>query len=245
MKKNLINKYLGKFGVELHGKGYLQSLAKGDFKSDAFLVQKERMGRDCKLIFDVGANRGDVTVRYRQDFPEAEIFAFEPFPESLDIFRGKHGEDKKIHAFQLALAGEEGEKILYVNHNVDTNSLLPSQATGLSSDVQVKNISELPVKTTTLDIFCRDKGIGYIDILKMDIQGGEWAALQGASALLKNGKIGLIYSEVYFIEQYKGQPLFHDISKLLHSYGYYLQDIYSPIYGNDNIAWGDAIFTKR
>lgn len=245
MKKKFINRYLGKFGVELHGKGYLQSLAKGDFKKDAFLVQKEKVGGDCKIIFDVGANRGDVTALYRQGFPEAEIFAFEPFPQSLEIFKGKHGKDNKIHAFQLALAAEEGEKILYVNHNVDTNSLLLSRDTGLSSDKQVKNVSELPVKTVTLDVFCRDKGIGYIDILKMDIQGGEWAALQGASGLLQNGKIGLIYSEVYFIEQYKDQPLFHDISKLLHSYGYGLQDIYSPIYGKDNIAWGDAIFTKR
>jgi len=203
------------------------------------------VGGDCRIIFDVGANRGDITALYRQGFPEAEIFAFEPFPESLDTFKGRHGTDNKIHAFQLALAAEEGEKILYVNHNVDTNSLLQPRAAGLSSDKQVKNVSELAVKTATLDVFCRDKGIEYIDILKMDIQGGEWAALQGASGLLQKGMIGLIYSEVFFIEQYKDQPLFHDISKLLHSYGYNLQDIYSPFYGKGNIAWGDAIFTKR
>ncbi|HEV3327428.1 MAG TPA: hypothetical protein VG052_17550, partial [Puia sp.] len=91
MKKKFINKYLGKFGVELHGKEYLQSLANGDFKKDPLLIQKERVGGDCRIIFDVGANRGDITALYRQGFPEAEIFAFEPFPESLDTFKGRHG----------------------------------------------------------------------------------------------------------------------------------------------------------
>jgi len=245
MKKNVINRYLGKFGVELHGKGYLQSLAKGDFKKDAFSIQKELLGCEAKVVFDVGANRGDVTASYRNYFPEAEIFAFEPFPGSLDVLRGKHAGDKKVYPFQLALAEEAGEKTLYVNQNADTNSLLPSQETGLSSDQQVKNISTISVKTETLDNFCREKSIATIDILKMDIQGGEWAALGGAAQLLQEKKIGLIYSEVYFVEQYKDQPLFHDISKLLHRYGYYLQDLYSPIYGNGCIAWGDAIFIPR
>ncbi|HXB06397.1 MAG TPA: FkbM family methyltransferase [Puia sp.] len=245
MKKQIINKYLGKFGVELHGKGYLQSLANGEFKKDAFAVQKEWAGHSNIVVFDVGANRGDVSAEYRQHFPSAEIFAFEPFPGSFEIFRSKHAGDARIHGFQLALAGEKGEKTLYVNESVDTNSLLPSKVTGLSSDKHVKNISSIPVETTTMDIFCGEKGIGKIDILKMDIQGGEWAALNGAANLLKNGNIGLIYSEVFFLEQYERQPLFHDISKLLHGYGYHLQDIYNPYYGKGSMAWSDAIFVRR
>lgn len=245
MKKQFINKYLGRLGVELHGKGYLQSLAKGEFKKDAYMVQQERIGEGASVIFDVGANRGDVTAVYRKYFPGAEIFGFEPFPGSLEIFREKHAGDNHVYVFPLALAEEKGKKTLYVNESVDTNSLLPSQTTGLSSDAQVKTVSSIPVEATTIDIFCKEKGITRIDILKLDIQGGEWAALRGAANLLKSGSIGLIYSEVYFLEQYANQPLFHDISKLLHEYGYYLQDIYSPIYGKGSIAWGDAIFVRQ
>ena len=86
--------------------------------------------------------------------------------------------------------------------------------------------------------------IDRIDILKMDIQGGEYEALKGLHKMLSQRKIDLIYSEVYFVEQYEGQPLFHDISLLLFQYGYQLQDIYNPIYGNGCIAWADVIFVK-
>jgi hypothetical protein len=76
----------------------------------------------------------------------------------------------------------------------------------------------------------------------MDIQGAELLALKGAIKLLEEKKIGLIYTETYFRRQYNNQPLFHEISKFLADYGYYIQDIYSPIYGKGSIAWCDAIF---
>lgn len=229
----------------MHGTGYLQSLAKGEFKKDAFEVQKEMLNGQAKVIFDVGANRGDVSDIYQQLFPDASIYAFEPFPESYNILTAKHGNNKRISCEQLAVAADNIPKVFYVNRNVDTNSLLKPQNTGLSSDKQVENITTIEVKATTLDDFCQKVSIKHIDVLKMDIQGGEFEALQGAKRMLREGDIELIYSEVYFIEQYASQPLFHDISKLLHSYGYYLQDLYSPIYGKGNIAWGDAIFCKK
>ena len=39
--KATINRFLRKFNLELHGTGYLQSLAKGEFKKDTFDTQKE------------------------------------------------------------------------------------------------------------------------------------------------------------------------------------------------------------
>jgi len=62
---------------------------------------------------------------------------------------------------------------------------------------------------------------------------------------LKEKRIKLLYMESYYLEQYEGQPLFHDISKLLHGFSYYLQDIYHPIYGRGSIAWSDVIFLPR
>lgn len=240
--KQRINNILRKFGVELHGTGYLQALAKGDFKKDAFQVQKDSCGKESPVIFDIGANRGDTVITYRELFPKANIFAFEPFPGSFNILKERFATDKLVKSYQVALDAKPGKKTFYVNHNVDTNSLLVPQETGLSSDKQVKNISNIEVETITIDSFCNDNKIEYIDILKMDIQGGELGALKGAVNLLQQKKVGLIYSEVYFLEQYKDHPLFHEISAFVHSHGYYLQDIYNPIYGKGNIAWGDAIF---
>jgi FkbM family methyltransferase len=244
--KSIVNKYLRKINLELHGTGYLQSLAKGEFKKDAFEVQKSLLSnKPVKTIFDVGANRGDVYIRYRNLFPEADVYAFEPFPESYNILTKRHGNDPRLHLHTVAVAEKAEQKDFFVNFSPDTNSLLKPQKTGLRSDEQVDNKGVIKVETITLDSFCEQHKINQIDILKMDIQGGEYAALQGCKKLLSEGRIRLIYSEVYFIEQYEQQPLLHDISKLLHTYGYYPQDIYSPIYGKECIAWADVIFVKR
>jgi FkbM family methyltransferase len=244
MKKSLINNICRKFGFEVHGVGYIQSVSKQAFKEDAYLVQQS-LSEKAKIIFDVGANRGDTVARYLELYPAAKIYAFEPFPDTFKVLHERYKENPRVHCYPLAVADLTEPKIFYVNENVDTNSLLKPKATGLSSDKQVENKKQITVETVTLDNFCSANGILEVDILKMDIQGGELAALKGAEKLLKAQKIGLIYSETYFVQQYENQPLFHDISKFVFSYDYMLKDIYAPIYGKGNLAWGDVIFVKK
>jgi len=244
ISKRSINKIARRFGVEVHGKGYLQSLAKGEFKQNCFEVQRQLIHKKNPLIFDVGANRGNVVDQYLSYFPAAIIHAFEPFPESYNILKQRHGNNPKVICFPKAISSANGVKEFFVNKNVDTNSLLKPKLTGLSSDKQVSHVITIEVETIILDEYCVRENIDHIDILKMDIQGGEYEALKGMTKMLTQNKIDLIYSEVYFVQQYEEQPLFHDISKLLFQYGYQLQDIYNPIYGNGCIAWADVIFTK-
>lgn len=59
-----------------------------------------------------------------------------------------------------------------------------------------------------------------IDILKMDIQGGELLALKGAQSLLEASRIRLLALEVEFKPLYKDQPLFWDICAYLYRFGY-------------------------
>ena len=244
ISKNSLNRILSRFGVELHGKGYLQSLEKGEFKKDCYEVQRKLIKKNDPVIFDVGANVGDITAKYLECFPQATLYAFEPFPDSFNLLSSRFLNNNNVCCIQKAASSTEGPKQFFVNKNVDTNSLLPPIKSGLTSDAQVKNISSITVSSIVLDDFCTIENINHIDILKMDIQGGEYDALNGLKKLLQTSSIDLIYSEVYFVEQYKEQPLFHDISKLLFGYGYYLQDIYNPIYGKGSIAWADVIFTK-
>ena len=242
MNKEWMNKICRKFGFELHGLGYMQSLKKAGIQQHPFSIQKEITGNNVKVIFDIGANRGDTVMEYKNYFPDAGIYAFEPFPLSFTQLCTRTNEYKDICCFQNAVADSEGTKIMYVNQNVDTNSLLPSVKMGLQSDNQVITKEEIEVQTITIDAFCEKQRITQIDILKMDIQGGELSALMGANKLLSGKKIKLIYTESFFKEQYLDQPLFYDIAKYLKNFDYHLQDIYNPYYGNGAIAWCDAMF---
>lgn len=242
MKKESINKILRRFGVELHGLGFIQSLKKSDFRQNAFDVQKKLLHNNTRVIFDVGANRGDIALKYSILFPNSKVYAFEPFEETFKKLNINVKGNPNINIYNFAIADKIGNAVFNSNKNEDTNSMLSSAKIGLSSDEQVKTIDQTIVNTLTLDSFCSSNHIDGIDILKMDIQGAELLALKGATRLLAEKRIKLIYSETYFRRQYNNQPLFHEISAFLTQYGYYLQDIYSPIYGGGKIVWCDSIF---
>jgi FkbM family methyltransferase len=90
------------------------------------------------------------------------------------------------------------------------------------------------------------------DLLKLDIQGGELAALRGAEGLLKNTTV--IITETEFTSVYAGQPLFHDIYTYLISQGFILLNLENLGYGaykdglfgdeKSQLLWADAIFIK-
>jgi FkbM family methyltransferase len=245
MNKDLINHYCRKFGFELHGTGYIQRLKKNSFGDDAFAKQRELIETSDPIIFDVGANRGDVAEQYLALFPNSVIHAFEPHPETYSLLRERFENNARVHCHNFAVADDENQREFYVNRSVDTSSLLRSKVAGLSSDklVHTKEVISVPAKP--LDMFASENQIDSIDILKMDIQGGELLALKGSASLLRDKKIKCIYTEVFFTDQYEAQPLFHDISKYLYSFDYTLQDIYSPFYGKGKIVWADAVFLSK
>jgi FkbM family methyltransferase len=242
MDKNYLNGIFRKFGFEVHGIGYMQSIRKAEFKDDAFGVQARLLQGSVRTIFDVGANNGDTVLAYASLFPEADIYAFEPFPDTYKGMVENTRNKAKLYPFEKAVSDRVGMSVFHVNNSVHTNSLLASKEMGLNSDRQVQSKGIIEVETIAIDGFCAEHKVQQIDILKLDIQGGELAALKGAENLLRHKKIKLIYSETYFRQQYVDQPLMYDIASYLNQFGYNLQDLYSPIYGNGSIAWCDVIF---
>lgn len=243
--KNIINKFAHKFGFEIHGVGYMEKLRNSNPDKNAYLIQSELLNGDAKIIFDVGANRGNTALEYRHYFPNSIIHSFEPFPDSYKEFESLHNRDNKIILSKCALSSEEGTAILNINKSVDTNSILQSKKLGATSDKSCESIGEIEIPTMTLDKYCQNNNISKIDILKIDVQGFEIEVLKGSFELLMKRDIGLIYLETYFKQQYVDQPLFQQIAQLLYEYNYTLQDIYDPYYASNCLAWCDSIFVKR
>ena len=243
--KNTINKYLRRFGIEIHGIGYIQKLRNSDFKKSEWIRQKELLKGKVNVIFDVGANRGNTTLKYSQIFPNAEIHSFEPFPKSYEVFINLHKDNLNVNINKYALSSNIGTSILNVNESVDTNSFLESKKIGANSDKSCVSVGQISIKTNTIDNYCLKNNIMEIDILKIDVQGSEIEVLKGALNMLKNGRIKLIYLETYFKQQYVNQPLFHDLSKFLYNHNFSFQDIYDPYFSNNNMIWCDSIFINN
>jgi FkbM family methyltransferase len=200
------------------------------------------------VIFDVGANVGDTAERYRELFPEAEIYCFEPYPQVFAQLSARYGQSPNLHLFKLALSEQTGTASFYTFSNPVANSLLP-KAPDITEVVDAQHIQDkgvIPVETITLDEFCQRQKIDHIDILKFDIQGAELKALRGAESSLRKRKIGLIYLEVQFASLYTGQAWFFDIAHYLIERGYELFDFYNFTYREDGkLKWGDALFRPR
>ena len=217
-------------------------------RNPAYYYVKRLLGNNQPVIFDVGANVGNITSEYLKDFPKAKIYCFEPNPI---IFRDLHfrfKEDSRVQCLELGLSNNERSKTLNCNANADTSSFLDISPN--ADDIwQLKNtfqrVDQKIVSCSTLDKICKDKKIDSIDLLKLDCQGFERFVLQGGVRLLSNLKIKLIYTEVSFLETYQNQTKFHELLALLEKYNFELFNLYDQVERSAQIIQADALFINN
>ena len=65
--------------LEIHGVGYIQKLRNSDLKKSEWQKQKELLKGKANVIFDVGANRGNTTLKYLKLFPNARYIHLSRF----------------------------------------------------------------------------------------------------------------------------------------------------------------------
>jgi FkbM family methyltransferase len=215
---------------------------------DPYLDQRRLLdGSDVRVVMDVGANLGDTVEQYRAIFPGATIHAFEPFPDVYRRLVERFAADPAVRPHQAAVTDASGTRRLHVNEAHATNSLLRVDRTpidwaqaGAASGAD----AAVDVPAITLDAFCAAEGLTGIDLLKMDIQGGEGMALDGAAGLLARHAVRVVYLEVLFAPLYEGQSYFCDITRILNRHGYRLSGLYNLVHDDRGrgLGWGDAIF---
>ncbi len=213
--------------------------------SDPYRDQVELVrSRPVQTIFDVGANVGDTVAAYRRLFPGATIHAFEPFPEAFQALRANFAQCPQVLAHQCAVAERSATVQFHVNEASVTNSLFPvdPRSTAFVDAAMTSAKGSIEVAAVPLDDFCCRMGIDTVDILKMDIQGGEGRALEGAARLLAERRIRMIYSEVLFAPLYQEQVTFSQLTAQLERCGYQLFALYELKTMAAGLAWADAIF---
>lgn len=210
--------------------------------------QKLLSGVSVQTIFDVGANVGAVTARYRKLFPGATVYSFEPLPEAYGELRRRFAGDSQVRPIDFAVANKAGKSRFFVNQESTTSSLSPVADEAkywVSPPEALTSIAEIEVPVITIDDFCQRESVNEIEILKMDIQGGELKALEGATEKLSQGAISLIYTEVIFVPIYTGQALFCEIYDFLSQYSYTLFGMYNvSLSEGRRVKWCDALFVS-
>jgi FkbM family methyltransferase len=217
------------------------------YRKDPYIDKKNILAEtEPGVIFDIGAHQGDTTAAYVKHFPESLVYSFEPAPDSYSKLKVRFSDNQMVKFFQMAISDKSCVMDFYSNADSATNSLLPvageaEKWADLPEAILLKDI--IKVKVTSIDEFCVNEGIDRIMILKMDLQGGELLALEGAKKMLTNKAIGLVYSELLFVPLYIGQAEYYQVCGLLAKFGYRLFDMYNRAYDNNGkIKWCDGLF---
>jgi FkbM family methyltransferase len=153
------------------------------------------------VFYDVGANVGFYSLLASALVGLGKVFAFEPAPRNLGYLR-KHLElnsASNVEVLELALSDENG----VTRFQVEPSGLLGH----LSSE------GVIMVPTATLDSLVDEGRILPPDYIKMDIEGAELLALQGASKTVRR------YRPMIFLATH-GREVHVGCSRLLESWGY-------------------------
>jgi FkbM family methyltransferase len=241
--KELIHKAFRALGYDIHRR----TVGAQDERNDPFLRQKALLGavRGPLVIFDVGAHVGSITGVYRSLFPNATIYAFEPFPESFRKLQTSFASDRFIRPYQLGFADKSGTASFNVNEDKMTNSLLMTETAAVSFwGGVVQTIGEIEVDVTTVDEFCDKNDIDHVHILKVDTQGAEKRVFEGSDRMLREKRISCIYTEMLVVPTYARQGKFHEILEVLDSRGYSLFSMYNFDFrpGTNRLLQVDAVF---
>lgn len=145
---------------------------------------------DRPVVFDVGGFRGDWSAAVLERAPQARVFTFEPNTRSVEGIRARLGDRVSVHHFAFGAA--DGSASLSAPPG------LPEMGSLHVRDLQEVDlvVGEIEsVRVTSIDAFCAEHHIEQIDLLKLDVEGHELAALQGAAKMLDRKAIDAIQFE--------------------------------------------------
>ncbi len=119
------------------------------------------------LVFDLGGYEGDwaaeITARY-----ECDVFVFEPVPDYADRIMRRFQRNPRVKIFPFGLGKEDFTQSIHVAE--EGSSLFTSPHVS-------KGNSDIPVHIKCASEFLKIEKISSIDLIKINIEGGEYDLL--------------------------------------------------------------------
>ena len=196
-----------------------------------------RLGLDrSRVVFDVGAHRGETVAAFELCFPSAHIFAFEPVRANFEALQAC-ARPSRVTCLHTALGDRIEDATIVLQEDSQTHSLNQRAEAGRAGSTET-------VRVTTLDAVCAERGIERIDFLKIDTEGYELAVLAGGSDLLRKGAIGAVLVEASLDPEDTVHTSLPRLAEWLAPRGYRLAAIYDQVLWNapTRLAYFNALF---
>lgn len=190
-------------------------------------------------IIDGGAaiEAEDSVGAFREIFEAPIIEAFEPRPDAAAELARVHGsETVSIH--QKALGAETRDIVLNVSGGASSVLDPEDMSDAPRPDLDIEG--ELEVEQVALDDYLDTTP----DVIKLDLQGYELEALEGASEILED--VNVVLAEVNFRRIYRDATTFSAIAEYLGEQGFVLYHLYDvETWPTGELVWADALFLRH
>jgi FkbM family methyltransferase len=150
------------------------------WEPETFAVLTKLLG-SVETFYDVGASSGVFSLFASLERRSRRVFAFEPAPEMFSALTVNVALNnlKNVTRVEGAACDHDGT----VDLNIPPGESLPFGASTLASFRDAGTRVRVPA--LRLDSFTRQHGINRVDLIKLDTEGTEPAALAGARAILE------------------------------------------------------------
>ncbi len=119
-----------------------------------------------KIIFDIGANIGVVSVVLANVYPNAKIYSFEPVKENFDLLKTNVSSYLNVKPLFYGLGKEDGKARIYPSED-------PTNLGGFSNHISNGEGSIISL----VGVCSAVKEFGVPDLIKIDTEGAEWDIL--------------------------------------------------------------------
>lgn len=143
-----------------------------EFIFKSYCLQNIDFSKD-HIVFDCGANSGDLFLKLNGMISSDNYYAFEPNPADCDVLRmNAHGAK---NVFNLALGNVDSEQTFFI-----------ATSGGDSSLIQPKTYDhKVTVRVMRLDSFIVERKIDSIKLLKLEAEGFEPEILEGLGDMIR------------------------------------------------------------
>lgn len=187
--------------------------------ADRLSYLKEALNPEDMKILDVGAN--PINVPAYQPLIERQmchVWGFEPNPKAFAEL--EMSQNDRATYFPKAV-GPAGKGTFYAHEFAVLSSLFPiyrptADFLGRERWYQ-KQVTEMEMDLVTIDSLDE---LPRVDVLKMDLQGGELSVMEGGRDKLSEAMV--VIPEVRFIRMYEGEPLWAELDLELRAQGFQL-----------------------
>jgi FkbM family methyltransferase len=178
--------------------------------------------RKGSVVIDCGAHIGNCALLFsRAVGPTGVVICLEPFIESYQNLK------KRIKKLKLrnVIAINKGlwHKSISLPLNVYSNSI--SCKVTMDQDKSATSKNTLGIECITIDKLVAELGLQSVDFIKMDIEGAEIEALQGASNTLMELKPQVAIASYHLRD---GQLTYLEVEKILAGHNYNYNTIFPP-----------------